>query len=939
MPVVENVKMANFIATTLAEDVAIAEGDIDIVSATGLPTITGDEYFYLTFIRASDNAKEIVKVTAVSGTTLTCTRAQESTTALELLTGDVVELNVTVGLLEDMRDEITAELNKISFADASLNNHEDVTADNSIAKIIDDSIGDETTIHLGTGAFIFRANYTVPVGVTLVLEGNSTLLVLGSSTLTIAGKIIAPNRSIFASEAGSAVAVTSGQDIPAEWYGAVSYATTGEGNPVDSGEKIQTAFDQIGTSRLVLTDGYYYGTTVNILGNDLSGGNSELVIQQGAIFYSKSTITLACSIIAGRYQVLQENSGNHIAAPSNSYVLPEWYGAPTDGTTDATAALQFAIGSINAGATLDFRGSAIMNTSDDLDLYVPIRILGGTFIRTTTTGRAVWSLLGDDIVVEDMTIDVSGVTSGNCSGIYAFSADDLVLSNIDVISPRADGYSTGAFDSGIYLNDCDRCRVTSCTVTTPTKSGIAIEECENTLITACTVLTPTLVGIDIFNGVHNRVTNCTVKDSSDMGIRVSGLTSGAGEVDTATINNCTVQLPTQEAIVFDADTAPIGNTVVNGNTLIASDVLYTGVEFRGDVTDGLVVSNHIEGFSHGAGTTGAAANILVGVNHLMGCATETTFDSTSTNCQALANMKGATLTEAHAIIHEEENPGTQSQSSGGTYAWGARLINTIVADTAGMVASIDSSNGEFELIAGTYKIRAFAPVDGADWAQSRIRNVTSASTVAHGLNHSGAAGGDNDEANLTVVVGIVSIGSTTAFKIETMNNFGWVGGRANSNGERSVFTVIEITKISTAAIPTIDLTGENHVSYTFDASGGVAIGTHKIGELPDNAIVTRSWYEVRETFTSATDAGTISLGIATDAVAGIVAAKAISHGDNIWDDTGGPASLGQHEAIQDGTVANNTAKTTSLRDVQAIVAVEALLAGELTLHLTFTVSE
>ena len=64
--------------------------------------------------------------------------------------------------------------------------------------------------------------------------------------------------------------------------------------------------------------------------------------------------------------------------------------------------------------------------------------------------------------------------------------------------------------------------------------------------------------------------------------------------------------------------------------------------------------------------------------------------------------------------------------------------------------------------------------------------------------------------------------------------------------------------------------------YDFAENGG-AISSTAIGPtLPDNATVTRSYYEVLTTFTSATDAAAISISIPTDDAAGIVAATAIS---------------------------------------------------------------
>ncbi len=118
-----------------------------------------------------------------------------------------------------------------------------------------------------------------------------------------------------------------------------------------------------------------------------------------------------------------------------------------------------------------------------------------------------------------------------------------------------------------------------------------------------------------------------------------------------------------------------------------------------------------------------------------------------------------------------------------------------------------------------------------------------------------------------------------------------------------------------------------------DASAGVTIGAHDLLDLngnslvlPDNTRVWDAYYEVVTTFTSATDAGTISLGVATDDVAGIKAAVAISVGTTY--DAAAPKAL-----IQDGTITNIGEKTTAARAVQATVAVEALTAGKMYVYL------
>lgn len=122
-------------------------------------------------------------------------------------------------------------------------------------------------------------------------------------------------------------------------------------------------------------------------------------------------------------------------------------------------------------------------------------------------------------------------------------------------------------------------------------------------------------------------------------------------------------------------------------------------------------------------------------------------------------------------------------------------------------------------------------------------------------------------------------------------------------------------------------------TYDFAEHGG-AQGVISLGvTLPDNAIITRAWYEVLTTLQSGTDAATVSIDIPTDDVAGIVAAIAISDGTDPWD-------AGLHEAIQDGTAGNFSTKTTAARELQITVAGgEDLTAGKFILFAEYKVSD
>lgn len=95
-------KFENFASSTLAAGIASGDTTLNLAAGTGVkfPTLAAGEYFMLKVINSAKQA-EIVKVTghAAASDQLTVERAQEGTTARAYLSGDVVQLILSKGLL------------------------------------------------------------------------------------------------------------------------------------------------------------------------------------------------------------------------------------------------------------------------------------------------------------------------------------------------------------------------------------------------------------------------------------------------------------------------------------------------------------------------------------------------------------------------------------------------------------------------------------------------------------------------------------------------------------------------------------------------------------------------------------------------------------------------------------------------------------------------
>lgn len=141
---------------------------------------------------------------------------------------------------------------------------------------------------------------------------------------------------------------------------------------------------------------------------------------------------------------------------------------------------------------------------------------------------------------------------------------------------------------------------------------------------------------------------------------------------------------------------------------------------------------------------------------------------------------------------------------------------------------------------------------------------------------------------------------------------------------------------------------------TFDPSGDTTkrpVAAYGLGVyIPDNAVITRAWYDVVTTFTSAgADAGTIALHV--QSADDLVAAIAISDGTNVYD-------AGMHGTLIAGTttlseaapntrtqivnaadIAAGFIKTTAERQLTVTVAGQALTAGKLVLYVEYVLSD
>ena len=128
------VKFSNNAYSTLSANITNSATSFDVASVATFPTLGGSDHMYLSIIGSS--YVEIIKVTGVSGTTLTCVRSQDGTTGTAADSGDRIELRVTTAMLTD------------AIADSNVDVFQKVTDGTNIIEA--DDISDTLSI-LGSG--------------------------------------------------------------------------------------------------------------------------------------------------------------------------------------------------------------------------------------------------------------------------------------------------------------------------------------------------------------------------------------------------------------------------------------------------------------------------------------------------------------------------------------------------------------------------------------------------------------------------------------------------------------------------------------------------------------------------------------------------------------------------------------------------------------------
>ncbi|NCG05918.1 MAG: hypothetical protein GWP37_03010, partial [Gammaproteobacteria bacterium] len=102
------VLFSNNAATNLSAGINASVTSITVSDASEFPTLGASDHTFATLSNLTETTIEVVKVTAISGNTLTVVRGQDNTTAASFVSGDKCELRMTAALLTDVVSEALA---------------------------------------------------------------------------------------------------------------------------------------------------------------------------------------------------------------------------------------------------------------------------------------------------------------------------------------------------------------------------------------------------------------------------------------------------------------------------------------------------------------------------------------------------------------------------------------------------------------------------------------------------------------------------------------------------------------------------------------------------------------------------------------------------------------------------------------------------------------
>ena len=429
---------------SLADDAT----SVSVDDGSVFPALSSGNYFYATLERASDSTtREIVKVTARSGNTLTIVRAQDNTSATTFSADDIIELRVVAKAMEDIRDAIgtnsiatfkyTATAGQTTFSGnddasnsllysvgnlivvlngATLINGTDYTASNTTSVVLTDAatVGDELIIY----AF---AAFTASTQALTLFKYSAT-----AGQTTFSGSDSASQTLAYT--AGMIIVTLNGVVLDTSDY----TATNGTSVVLDSGASASDELNIIAftafNSASVTTASADFS-----IGDDLSFTSDGAIINMGA--NSDVTIThvhdTGVTLSAGDNDtVLQIDSNNDDAGSAPKLVLNRTTDSPAD--NDQGGVIKFDMENDNNqqfnAANIFAKATDVSDTTEDSSLHFQTITAGSSADALVLAGGRInssaYSPAGSIVqVVQNTSVGQASTSSTSAVDVTNFTVD------------------------------------------------------------------------------------------------------------------------------------------------------------------------------------------------------------------------------------------------------------------------------------------------------------------------------------------------------------------------------------------------------------------------------------------------------------------------------------------------------------------------------------
>ena len=363
------IKFANNAATTLASGITSSTTSISVQNGSVFPTLGTGDHTYLTFDN-KNGTREIVKLTAVSGNTLTVVRGQDGTTATSFNAADSVELRLTAALLDDASSITLSDGSSTDVYKTS--NTLTFTGGTGVTTTVSN---DEVTFAIGQSVGTADSVTFDDVTVTGDLTVSGTTTTVNTETISLADNVITlnSNESGTPSEnAGIEVERGTSDNTVLRWN-----ETSDKWELTEDGTNFYEVINEndIGTSVQAydVDTAKYDDVTANFTGTLQNGGSDVVVdtdIGSTVLAYDSnlqsfvSTFTLPTADSTSGYVLQTNGSGtlSFIAQSSYDETTVNISGGSINGTTiGATTA------STGNFSTLSINGTAVTATAAELN--------------------------------------------------------------------------------------------------------------------------------------------------------------------------------------------------------------------------------------------------------------------------------------------------------------------------------------------------------------------------------------------------------------------------------------------------------------------------------------------------------------------------------------------------------------------------------------------